>query len=46
MMQSPYLVDRDVLYSIYIGYDSVIGTSIADMNLSDVMVVKAKVPLN
>ena len=45
MMQSPYLVDRDVLY-IYIGYDSVIGTSIADMNLSDLMVVKAKVPLN
>ena len=43
MMQSPYLVDRDVLY---IGYDSVIGTFIADMNLSDLMVVKAKVPLN
>ena len=43
MMQSPYLIDRDVLY---IGYDSVIGTSIADMNLSDLMVVKAKVPLN
>ena len=43
MMQSPYLVDRDVLY---IGYDSVIGTSKADMNLSDLMVVKAKVPLN
>ena len=44
MMQSPYLVDRDVLY---IGYDSVIGTSIiADMKLSDLMVVKAKVPLN
>ena len=43
MMQSPYLVDRDVLY---IGYVSVIGTSIADMNLSDVMVIKAKVPLN
>jgi len=45
MMQSPYLVDRDVLY-IYIEYDFVIGTSKADMNLSDVMVVKAKVPLN
>ena len=45
MMQSPYLVDRDVLY-IYIEYDFVIGTSIADMNLSDVMVVEAKVPLN
>ena len=45
MMQSPYLVDRDVLY-IYIGYEFVIGRSIADMNLSDVMVVKAKVPLN
>ena len=43
MMQSPYLVDRDVLY---IEHDFVIGTSIADMNLSDVMVVKAKVPLN
>ena len=43
MMQSPYLVDRDVLY---IGYDYVIGTSIAVMNISDVMVVKAKVPLN
>ena len=35
---SPYLVDRDILY---IGYDFVIGTSIADMNLSDLMVVKA-----
>ena len=43
MMQSPYLVDRDVLY---IGYDFIIGTSKADMNLSDLMVVKAKVPLN
>ena len=43
MMQSPYLVDKDVLY---IGYDFIIGTSKADMNLSDVMVVKAKVPLN
>ena len=29
--------------SIYIGYDSVIGTSIADINLSDLMVVKANV---
>ena len=38
MMQSPYLVDRDVLY---IGYDFVMGTSIADL-----MVVKANVPLN
>ena len=35
---SPYLVNRDILY---IGYDFVIGTSIADMNLSDLMVVKA-----
>ena len=43
MMQSPYLVDRDVLN---IGYDFVIGTSIADMNLSDMMAVKAKVPPN
>ena len=43
MMQSPYLVDRDVLY---IGYDFVIGTSIAYMNLSDLMVVKAKLPLS
>ena len=43
MMQSPYLVDRDVLY---IEYDFVIGTSIVDMNLSNVMVVKAKVSLN
>ena len=43
MMQSPCLVDRDVLY---IGYDFVVGTSIVDMNLSDLMVVKAKVPLN
>jgi hypothetical protein len=43
MMQSPYLVDKDVLY---IGYDFIIGTSKADMNLSDLMVVKAKVPLS
>ena len=45
MMQSPYLVDRDNLY-IYIRYDFVIGTIIADMNLSDLMAVAAKVPLN
>ena len=43
MMQSPYLVDKDVLY---IGYDFIIGTSKADINLSDLMVVKANVPLN
>jgi len=36
MMQSPYLVDKDVLY---IGYDFIKGTSKADMNLSDLMVV-------
>ena len=42
-MQSPYLVDGDVLY---IGYESVIGTFIADMNQSELMVVKAKAPLN
>ena len=38
MMQSPYLYDRDVLY---IGYVFVIGTSIADMILSDLMVANA-----
>jgi hypothetical protein len=43
MMQSPYLVDKDVLY---IGYDFIVGTSKADMDLSDLVVVQAKVPLN
>ena len=43
MMQSPYLVDKDVLY---IGYGFIVRTSKADMNLSDLMVVKANVPLN
>jgi hypothetical protein len=43
MMQSPYLVDKDVLY---IGYDFIIGTSNADVTLSDLMVVKAEEPLN
>ena len=43
MMQSPYLVDKDVLY---IGYEFIIGTSKVDMNLSDLMVVQATVPLN
>ena len=43
MMQSPYLVDKDVLY---IGYYFIIGTFKVDMNLSDLMVVKATVLLN
>ena len=50
-MQSPYLVDKDVLY---IGYDFIIGTSKADMNIrfdgslshNASKLVKANVPLN
>jgi hypothetical protein len=43
MMQSPYLVDKDVLY---IGYDFIIGTSKANMNLLDLIEAQVKVPLN